>query len=128
MAATREDVHLLLHLEQVYKPSSESKKFVWSDACKEGQGWFDRYGWDSDERMHVNEYATYFEMLAMMWRRGLVDEDLLLDWAPAELAWSRAAPVLLEARRVLGSEELWSGFEALAKAQSAGSEETTATS
>ncbi len=119
MTATREDVQVLLHFEQVYKPSREAKKFVWTDACQDGDGWFDRYGWDSDERMHVNEYSTYFEMLAMLWRKKLVDEDLVMEWAPAELAWSRVGPVLIEARRVLGSEELWSGFEAYATAQAA---------
>ena len=125
MAATREDVELLLQVEQVYKPGRDAKKFVWTDACQEGDGWFDRYGWDSDERMHVNEYSTYFEMLAMLWQKDLVDRELVLDWTPAEQAWSRVGPVLLEARRVLGAPELWSGFEALAKAQAALSEETT---
>ena len=117
MAPTREDVQLLLQVEQVFKPSREAKKFVYTDAVQDGEGWFDRYGWDSDERMHVNEYSTYFETFAVLWQHDLIDKDLLLDWVPASLGWKRVGPVLLEARRVLDIPELWSGFEALARAQ-----------
>ena len=117
MAPTREDVQLLLQIEQVFKPSKEAKKFAWSDGVENADGWFDRNPWDSDERMLVNEFSTYFEMVAMIWRYGLVDEELVLDWTPAEFAWSRVGPVLVEARKVLGADDLWSGFEALAKAQ-----------
>ena len=69
MAATREDVQLLLHIEQVFKPSRDAKRFVWTDAVQEGEGWFDRYAWDSDERMHINEYSTYFEFYGMLWKQ-----------------------------------------------------------
>lgn len=117
MAPTREDIQLLLEVEKVFKPSREAKKFVWSEAVADGEGWFDRYGWDSDERLYVNEYSVYFETYALLWRHGLVDEELLFEYVPAQFGWARVGPVLLEARRVLGSADLWSGFEAFAKAQ-----------
>lgn len=117
MAATREDVQLLLQVEQTFKPGREAKKFAWSDATKDGEGWFDRHGWDSDERMHVNEYSTYFEMCGMLMQMGLIDRDLVVEWAAARFAWDQVSPVLLEARRVLDAPELWVNFEALAKAQ-----------
>ncbi len=117
MAATREDIQLLLQIEQVFRHSPEAKRFVWTDAVQVGEGWFDRYAWDSDERIYVNEYSTYFEFYGMLWKRGLIDEGLVLDWVPAQLGWTRVGPVLLEARRVLDAPELWSNFEALAKAQ-----------
>ena len=117
MTATREDVQLLLQIEQVFRPSKEAKKFAWSEATKNGEGWFDRYGWDSDERVYVNEYSTYFEMCGMLMQMGLIDRDLVLEWLPAQFAWSQVSPVLLEARRVLDAPDLWVNFEALAKAQ-----------
>jgi hypothetical protein len=117
MPATKEDLHLLLEMEQTLKPSSEAKKFAWSSATKEGEGWFDRYPWDSDERMYVNEYSTYFELYGLAWKQGLLDEELVLDWVPAVTAWEQVAPVLLEARRVLQDDELWTNFEALAQEQ-----------
>jgi hypothetical protein len=117
MAPTREDFQLLLQIEQVFKTSKEAKKFVWSEAVEDGDGWFDRHGWDSDERMYVNEYSTYFEVFAMAWKSGAIDEELVLEWVPAVVGWQRVGQVLLEARRVLDAPDLWTGFEALAKAQ-----------
>ena len=117
MAPTKDDLRLLLEIERTLRPSKEAKGFAWSDATKEGDGWFDRHGWDSVERLYVNEFATYFELYAIAWKRGLLDEDLLFDWVPATMAWEQVAPVLKEARRVLKSDDLWIGFEALAKEQ-----------
>ena len=117
MPATRDDIRLLLEVERTLKPSTEAKKFAWSKEVEQADGFFDRYGWNSDERFHVNEFSTYFELCGLIWKQGLVDEALLFDWVPAVSAWHRVGPVLLEARRVLGSEELWTNFEAFAAEQ-----------
>jgi hypothetical protein len=117
MTATREDVQLLLQTDQALKPGLAAKKFVWTDVVEDGEGFFDRYGWDSDERFHINEVATYFETCGLLWKMGLIDQGILFEWVPAELYWRRVGPVLLEARRVLDSPELWHNFEALARAQ-----------
>jgi hypothetical protein len=124
MAPSREEFQLLLQIEQVMKPGKAATQFVWSDGVKgiyAGPGFFEKYGWDSDERMHVNEVASYFETVALAWQRGFVDAELVLDWAPAAQYWGLIGTILLAARDMLGDPELWSGFEALAAAQESSS-------
>ena len=124
MAPSREDFQLLLQIEQAMKPGKTAKQFVWSDGVKgdyAGRGFFEKYGWDSDERMHVNEVASYYEVFAMAWQRGFVDEELVFDWVPATTYWGLIGPILLAARDILGDPELWRGFEALAAAQESSS-------
>lgn len=78
MPPSREDITLILQIEQALKPSKPAKKFVWSDAVAGdtvGTAFFDTYGWDSDERMHINEVATYYVMYGMVWKYGFVDES-----------------------------------------------------
>jgi hypothetical protein len=90
MAPSREDFQLLLQIEQAMKPGKAAKQFVWSDGVKgdyAGPGFFDKYGWDSDERIHVNEVASYYEVFAMAWQCGFVDEEFVLEWVPATLYW-----------------------------------------
>jgi hypothetical protein len=128
MVPSREEFQLLLQIEQVMKPGRAAKQFVWSDGVKgiyAGPGFFENYGWDSDERMHVNEVASYYETLALAWQRGFIDEELVLDWAPATLYWGLIGTILLAARDMLGDPELWSGFEALAAAQESSSGATS---
>ena len=121
MAATKDDVLVLLKLDEVYRPSVEARKFSYSDRLAEvvsAGAFFETYPLDSDERFLVNELATYYEMLATLWEEGIVDESLALDWAGAVFTWKLIGRVLVQAREVFGSERLWTGFEALAKAQS----------
>jgi hypothetical protein len=122
VGATKEDLALILQMEMAYRPSKEAKAFCWSAAVEgedAGPRFWEKHGLDSDERMHVNAYATYFEMFALAWEKGLIDEELILDWVPAEIAWGRVGPVLIAARELLGHPGLWTGFEALAAAQAA---------
>ena len=120
MAVTREEVDLMLRLDQLYRPGKEAKKFVWSEAleavAKDGS-FFDTYALDSDERFHINEGATYYEMVGMLWRKGLLDPELVMEWVPAALYWNKIGAVLVQAREVFDATALWEDFEALAAAQ-----------
>jgi hypothetical protein len=122
MPASREDVMVLLKLDEVYRPSVEARKFSYSEPLAEvveAGDFFEKYPLDSDERFWVNELATYYEMLATLWEEGIVDGSLVLEWAGAVFTWKLIGPILIEARGVFGSDRLWTGFEALAKAQAA---------
>lgn len=122
MSATKEDLALILQMEMAYRPSKEAKAFCWSAAVEgenAGPRFWEKHGLDSDERLHVNAYATYFEMFALAWQRGLIDQELIFDWVPAEIAWERVGPVLVATRELLGHAGLWTGFEALAAAEAA---------
>lgn len=113
---------LLLKLDEVYRPSLEARKFSYSSRLAEvvAEGsFFDTYSLDSDERFWVNELATYYEMLATFWEEEVVDASLALNWAGAVFTWKLIGPILVQAREVFGSDQLWTGFEALAEAQAA---------
>lgn len=116
-----QDVMLLLQLDQVYRPSVAARQYAHSDelaqVLKNGR-FFDEYSMASTERFHINEVATYFELLGMLRSRGIVDSQLALEWSGAQTMWRVIGPVLLEAREVYGIPDLWTDFEALAKAQS----------
>ena len=118
--ATKEDALVLLKLDEVHGPSTEARKFAYSDelAAVVSEGtFFETYGFDSDERFWINEIATYHELLADLWSQGIVDQSLALGWSGAMFNWKLIGPVLVQAREVFGSDDLWTGFEALAAAQ-----------
>jgi len=120
---SREDVELLLRLDEVHGPSREAKQFIWSDVLERvvsAGTFFDSYTLDSDERFHVNEIATYYEMAGLLWHSGVVSQEAVFEWVPAAMYWARLGPVLTQAREVFGAESLWEHFEALATAQSSG--------
>lgn len=129
MAPSREDFLLLLQIDQACKPGKEAKKFVWSGRASGengGHAFFDKYGWDSDERMYVNEVATYYETCADAWQHGFItDEAYFFDWAPATFYWENLSGVLMAAREILEEPRLWSGFEAFAGAQAAAAQGQT---
>ena len=120
MAATKEDFMVLLKLDEVYRPSTEAKKFAYSDelaAVVDAGTFFDTYSLDSDERFWINELATYFELLADLWSEEIVDHSLVLNWSGAQFTWKLIGPVLVQARDVFDHDQLWTGFEAFAAAQ-----------
>jgi hypothetical protein len=122
MPATKEDLSLILQMEQTLRPGKAAKAFCWSSEVEgenAGPKFWEKHALDSEERLYVNEYSTYFEQFSVAWERGLIDEELLLDWVPAELAWQRLGPILTATRDLLGHQDLWSGFEALAARQAA---------
>jgi hypothetical protein len=120
MSATKEDVLVLLKLDEVYRPGTEARKFSYSDelavVVEEGT-FFETYALDSDERFWINELATYFERLGAVWTKKIVDESLVLDWVGANYTWKLIGPILVQSREVFGSDRLWADFEALATAQ-----------
>lgn len=121
MGVKRDDVLVLLKVDEVYRPSVEARKFCYSDELARvvaAGTFFETYPLDSDERFWVNEVATYYEMLATLWEEGVVDEALVIDWAGTMMTWKLIGPLLVQARDVFDSDRLWTGFEALAKAQS----------
>jgi len=120
VAATKEDFMVLLKLDEVYRPSTDAKKFAYSDelaAVVRAGTFFETYALDSDERFWVNELATYHELLADLWAEEIVDPSLALNWSGAGFTWKLIGPVLVQAREVFGNDRLWAGFEALAATQ-----------
>lgn len=53
----------------------------------------------------------------MFWSKGIVDEELVLEWSAAGFYWKKVGAVLVKARDVFDAPRLWEYFEALADAQ-----------
>ncbi|MGE4612475.1 MAG: hypothetical protein AAED33_13995 [Paracoccaceae bacterium] len=122
MSDLKQDVRLLLHLNEVLFPSNDARKFVYSKRFLEVVAagvFFDEYALDSDERFYINEIANYFEKLGMLWRRGVVDKEKILEWQGVGLYWGRVGQMLVQSRTVFGIDDLWEEFEALAEASNA---------
>jgi hypothetical protein len=118
MTDLKQDAHLLLHLNEVFFPSLDARKWVYSEALEnvvKAGTFFDTYALDSDERFYVNEIANYFEKLGMFWKKGIVDSALVLEWQSAGLYWQKIGPILVQSREIFGIGNLWEDFEALAK-------------
>jgi hypothetical protein len=115
----RDDALFMMRFDQLYRPSRLAKQFVWSAglaATAAAGRFFDEYSLDSDERFHINEVATYFERLGSFWRAGIVPPDVALNWISADLYWDRIGSILIQARDIFESPDLWRDFEALAEA------------
>lgn len=113
----RDDALFMMRLEELYRPSREAKRFVWSEqlqATAAAGTFFEEYSLDSEERFHVNEVATYFEIMGQFWREGIIPDELALNWISVDMYWDRIGPILLQAREVFEAPGLWSDFEALA--------------
>ncbi len=119
MAATKEDFMVLFKLDEVHRPSTDARKFAYSDelaAVVTAGTFFETYSLDSDERFWINQLATYFEHLSDLWSNHIVDPSLALGWAGPQFTWKLIGPVLIQAREVFDHDGLWTGFEALAAA------------
>jgi len=120
MSSLKDDFKLLLKVDQVYRPKTAAKKFAYSEELakivKSGT-FFECYKLESDERFFINDIATYFEMLGMLYRKKIVDQNLALEWSGAQFYWHLIGPILVQAREVFNSQSLWEDFEYIAKAQ-----------
>lgn len=119
MGIDRDEVELLLRLDEVRGFGRDAKRYVWSRAFAEAPvaGFFDLHPMDSAERLWIDEVATYFELAGVLWRARLVGQEAVDLWVPAATYWHRLGAVLVEERRVGGGTALWEHFEALAQSQ-----------
>jgi hypothetical protein len=67
----------------------------------------------------VRKVLMWGETLGTMTKRGLISQDLVLDWLWIAGLWQRVGPAAEAARKETGVRELYENFEALAKAQGA---------
>lgn len=120
MAIEHDEVRLLIEVDKVYRPGSAAKRFIWSDrfaTLSHGGAFYESYKLDSEEHLLIDEVATYYEIIGLLWSKGVVGEELVMDWAPADVYWKLLGRILTRSRQVFDSPTLWGHFEALAEAQ-----------
>lgn len=60
--------------------------------------------------------VQHFEGLGVLWKHGLVDEDLAFDWAPVDVVWERMEDFVRGVREELKSPLFGAHFEMMARA------------
>ena len=115
---TYEDANVLLQVAQLYNSSdlSEIRMWVWSeDFPANYTDFIEQNPPGSDGHHKLVKYASYFETVATLWKHGLFNEDLLLDWLL--IPWPQVGDIITGERERIGEKRLWENFEALGKAQ-----------
>jgi hypothetical protein len=117
---TYEDAQLVIQLAQLGSQMVDPKArgWIWSDEfVADGAEFFEKYPPGSEEFNYVSSVAAWHETVATLWKRRLVNEDLLFDWLWVGGMWDRVKGVLLAMRERSGTAGLWENFEAMAEAQ-----------
>jgi len=70
-----------------------------------------QYPRSSEEFGDLRRYVGYFETVGTLWKHGLFNEDLLLDWLL--IPWDRLEGIVIGERKAAGVERLFENFEAL---------------
>jgi len=115
---TYEDANVLLQAAQLYNSSdlSEIGRWVWSeDFPANYTDFIEQNPPGSDGHSKLVKYAGYFETVATLWKHGLFNEDLLLDWLL--IPWPQVSDIITGERERIGEKRLWENFEALGEAQ-----------
>ena len=117
---TQDDAHLLIELAQLGSQMVDPKVRGWiwgDDFVADPDEFFNKYPPGTDEFTMVSGLAAWHETVATLWKRGLVNEELLFDWLWVEGTWDKLKPILLAMREQSGTPQLWANFEAMAEAQ-----------
>lgn len=61
--------------------------------------------------------VQHFDSLGVLWKHGLVEEDLAYDWAPIELVWELIQGFVLGAREELRAPIFGAHFEMMARTE-----------
>jgi Domain of unknown function (DUF4760) len=118
MGATREDAQLMVQLAQLFVTSGgpEASGWMWSDDfVSDPEEFKQNFPFGSPEARHLNAIASFNETVATLTKRGLLDEELVLDWLAVHVVWERLKEILLDQREQSGEPRLWENFEALAE-------------
>ena len=118
--ATYEDAQLVIQLAQLGSQMTHPKArgWIWSDDfLPDGAEFFEKYPPGSDEFNYVSSVAAWHETVATLWKRGLVNEELLFDWLWVRGIWERMKDVLIVMRERSDTSRLWENFQAMAEAQ-----------
>jgi hypothetical protein len=117
---TQEDAHLVIELAQLGSQMvhPDARGWIWSEQfVADGAAFFRQYPPGSENFSLVTNLAAWYETVATLWKRRLVNEELLFDWIWVAGTWDRLKPILLVMREQSGTAQLWANFEAMAAAQ-----------
>ena len=117
---THQDAILVLQLAHLRATLgvSEASSWMWSDQfVTDPVQFLKKYPSGSEGHGKAAKICGYFEILGVLYKYGLINEDLLFDWVAVVPAWDRVKSFPLGVRQRSGNPQLWHNFEAMAEAQ-----------
>lgn len=115
---THEQANLLLHLYELRREPRMREARNWfanSFDAKNREEFMQRYPMGSDANASYRMVTTYWEMVASLVNRGLIDDDLFFEnGGEARFVWMRIRELVLEFRAAMKNPLAFSQLEALA--------------
>ena len=75
----------------------------------------------TDGRRGLESVLVWFQTVGTLVKHGLLDSSIARDIARADLVWARIGPMAVAERGRTGDDEMWSGFQLLARLHAAAS-------
>lgn len=116
--ATFEDAQVMLKCAELFNSMDLGGMTGWiygDDFPVAHDEFLARYPRSSEEYGDLRRYMGYFETIGTLWKHGLFDEGLLLDWL--WIPWDRIKDIVLGEREAAGVARLYENFEALGMRQ-----------
>ena len=73
----------------------------------------------TDGRRGLESVLVWFQTVGTLVKHGLLDPAIARDVARADLVWARIGPMAVAERGRTGDDEMWAGFQLLAKVHAA---------
>ncbi len=115
---THQDAQVMLKCAELFNGMGLGRVTSWifqDDFPVEHGAFLAQYPRASEEYASFRGYLGYYETLGTLWKHGLFNEDLLLDWML--IPWDRLKNIVIGAREAAGVERLYENFEALGQRQ-----------
>ena len=116
----RDDAATLIHLAHLHATLQVSAGLdvLWRDDFPSDSYTIDAwFAPGTDGRRGLEGVLVWFQTVGTLVKHGLLDPELCRDWARADLAWARIAPLAAADRARTGDETMWANFQRLAAAQ-----------
>lgn len=117
--ATHQDAMVLLKLMEVSAVRGMPVPLAWlsgTEFDRDYSAFRRRCPPGSDHFQNAMDIVQHFDAMGVLWKHGLVDEDLAFDWEPVEAVWERIQGYVRGVREELKAPMFGAHFEMMARA------------
>jgi hypothetical protein len=117
---TQEDAKIVLELAKMGMQPELVDAFTWLLAQPppaDNDRFKEKYPPGSPEHRWADQICSFFETVGVLWKHGLINEELLFDWIWVGGPWERIKGYALGLRKEFDNPRLYELFEALAAAE-----------
>jgi len=116
---TYQDADMMLKMAQLHSDAGipELGAWIWSDEfITKHEEFVKEYPLGSEGFTKFSSFLFWYETLGTLYKHGLFNEELLLDWVMVGAVWERLENIILGLREQFESPRLYENFELMAKA------------